>query len=140
MKYPPDWTVNDTSTSVVRFTSPDHFTNVLVHIGNQTSQTGRSLEEAAKLATAHPPTGFNLLELNANNYFLSGHPALRIVGVKSFGGSNGIPPFDVKAMSLVTYLGGKAYQLTYGGESERYSTNLQTGQEMIDSFQIIRGG
>ncbi len=152
MKYPPNWTVHDTTMSNytgergVKFTTPDGSGFLLVSISNQTNETGRSVEDAAKGFIAHPLTGAKLLEFNANTYFLSGHPAIRALAMASFGGpgepgaSQGIVPHDMKMMVLETYLGGKVYRVTYGSLPESYSTNLQTAQEMIDSFQIIRGG
>ena len=72
-----------------------------------------------------------LLEINSNNYFLSGHPALRTISIKSF------PSHDVRTMLLSTILGGRIYSIAYGAIAERSPDYLRSAQAMIDSFQII---
>ena len=42
-------------------------------------------EELAKTFISHQPFGFRPIEVNTNNYFLSGHPAARIIGIAGFG-------------------------------------------------------
>ena len=42
-------------------------------------------EELAKTFISHQPFGFRPIEVNTNNYFLSGHPAVRIIGIAGFG-------------------------------------------------------
>ena len=69
-----------------------------------------------------------------------------MIEMMSFGGrgepgfSQGMAPHDVKFMTLWTYLGGKVYEVTYGSPPENFYTDLQTAQQMIDSFQIIQAG
>jgi hypothetical protein len=46
----------------------------------------------------------------------------------------------VKQMSLVMSLNGKYYAVGYVSTPETFPTYLQTAQDMIDSFQVIRGG
>jgi hypothetical protein len=80
--------------------------------------------------------------MDKSGYFLSGHPALRAIGIGSFGGpgepgaTQGIEPRDVKMM-FVTVLGGKGYSVGYAALPENFPNLLQTAQTMIDSFQII---
>jgi hypothetical protein len=104
-----------------------------------------SLENVSKKLVMSPPPGFKPLEINTNNYFLSGHPAIRMLAIGSFGGpgepgaSQGIVPHDVKMMALVTTIGDKKYGVAYLSSPETYPNYLSVAQEMIDSFQAISG-
>ena len=72
----------------------------------------------------------NLLELDTSRYFLSGHPAIRLVETSS--------QLDLKAMVYNVVLNGKWYKVTYFvSPPEDFPKYLQTAQSMIDSFQII---
>lgn len=72
----------------------------------------------------------NILELDVSRYFLSGHPAIRIIETSSEPG--------LKAMTYNVLLNGKWYKVTYlVSQPEDFPIYLQTAQSMIDSFQII---
>jgi hypothetical protein len=81
--------------------------------------------------------------MDKSGYFLSGHPALRAIGIGSFGrpgepgATQGIEPHDVKMMMFMTILGGKEYSVGYLALPETFPNLLQTVQMMVDSFQII---
>ena len=146
IKYPSDWIVDDKNITTlgVKFMSPDSLANVLVSITNlQPNETGMSLENMSKKLVMHPPAGFKPLEINTDSYFLSGHPAVRMMAIGSFGGpgepgaSQGIVSHDVKMMFLVTKIGDKTYGVGYLSPPETYSNYLSVAQEMIDSFQAI---
>jgi hypothetical protein len=55
-------------------------------------------EDFAKIFISRQPFGFRPVEVNTNNYSLSGHPAARIIGIAGFGrpgepgASQGIEP------------------------------------------------
>ena len=72
-----------------------------------------------------------LLEFNSNNYLLSGHPAFRTITIKSLDTTN------FKFLAYGTVLADKTYLVTYVAPEQRFADQLQTGQSMIDSFQII---
>ena len=88
--------------------------------------------------------GENLLELDVTHYLLSGHPAIRLLEIQSFGGP-GQPklpkypePHNTKAMLYNVIVDGKWYKVAYAvTPPEDFSKHLQTAQSMIDSFQII---
>jgi hypothetical protein len=145
IKYPADWTIDDKNVSNygVKFTSPDTQGGVLVNVTTlRPNETSLSGEEYAKHIISHSPPGFKALEFDTNTYFLSGHPAARVIGLISLGGP-GEPGAsqrivgDVKFMAFVTTQVGKAYNVGYLAPLERYADNLQPAQIMIDSFQII---
>lgn len=69
----------------------------------------------------------NILELDVSRYFLSGHPAIRIIETSSEPG--------LKAMTYNVLLNGKVTYLV--SQPEDFPIYLQTAQSMIDSFQII---
>jgi hypothetical protein len=142
MKYPSDWSIEDKNMSTgVKFASPDGpgAGGVIV----SANETGKTLEDFANSLPSNQSHGLKLIEMDKNGYFLSGHPALRVIGIASFGGpgepgaSQGIEPHDVKMMMFVTVLGGKEYSVGYLALSESFPNQLQTAQTMIDSFQII---
>lgn len=146
IRYPFDWTVDDKNMSTlgVRIISPDKFGMVLVTIENlKQNETKMTLENISNSLSSHPPTGgFRLTEINKNTYFLSGHPAIRMTGIMSFGGpgepgaTQGIVG-DTKMMNLITVLGEKRYSVGYLAPIEIFPNYLQTAQTIIDSFEII---
>jgi len=81
--------------------------------------------------------------MDKNGYFLSGHPALRSIIIRGFGGpgepgaTQGVEPHDMKAMEFMTILGGKVFSVSYLALPENFPNQLQTAQTMKDSFQII---
>jgi hypothetical protein len=70
IKYPQDWTVNDTILGspilqhAVKITAPNNSGFVIISTRNQTNQTGKSIEEGARLFTTGLPylKNFRLLE------------------------------------------------------------------------------
>jgi hypothetical protein len=141
MKYPSDWTIDDKNMNTVgiKFTSSDGAGFVVV----TANETGKTLEDFANSLPSDQSHGFKLIEMDKSGYFLSGHPALRTIGIGSFGGpgepgaTQGVEPHDIKMMMFVTILGGKEYSVGYAALPENFSNLLQTAQTMIDSFQII---
>jgi hypothetical protein len=83
------------------------------------NQTGLSGQDLAKGFISHQPFGFRPIEVNTNNYFLSGHPAGTIIGIQGYGrpgepgASQGIEPHDVQMMMLLATSGGKGYNVGY---------------------------
>jgi len=148
MKYPSDWTLDakNVSSSTIRFIPPDGIGFVAVDTF-ETAERGKTTESIANefsnesLNEAH---GVKLIEVDKNGYFLSGHPALRIIYSQNFAKVPGGPrviqvmgPFDFKFMDFVVVLAGKEYIIMYATLPELFPNQLQTVQMMIDSFQII---
>jgi hypothetical protein len=152
IKYPSNWTVDDNAVvndSVVAFIPPDRVGIVSVGIGNATAhqiELNNMNDDSAKINAikSHLFGGEKLLELDVSRYLLSGHPAIRLVEIQSFGGP-GQPqspqypePHDTKAMLYNLILDGKWYNVAYSATPpEDFPKYLQTAQSMIDSFQII---
>lgn len=104
---------------------------------SQTDSLSQDQQQQCQQAlTTAPDAKGTLLEFNTNTYFLAGHPALRAVGIGN-GFNNG---HITKVMDLQSIFGGKLYDVGYIARPETFATYLQTVQEMIDSFQSIRGG
>jgi hypothetical protein len=100
---------------------PSHAENSatsLQALGDNIAETNRKSEYA---------TGFRLIEMNTNNYFLGGHPAVRVVYVASVNES------EVKG----TIVNGKEYGLVSTADNEFYSDYSDIFQHMLDTFQII---
>jgi hypothetical protein len=143
INYPSDWSIDDKNMSTIgiKFASPDGpgAGGVIV----SATETGKTIEDFANSLPFNQSHGLKLIEMDKNGYFLSGHPALRVIGIGSFGGpgepgeTQGIEPHDVKMMMFVTILGGKEYGVSYLALPESFPNQLQTAQTMIDSFQII---
>jgi len=138
IKYPSDWTVDDanvTNDQTVKFTSADRVGHLFVMIGNATQAqivvaNMNNESEKANAIRESLSSNENLLELDTNRYFLSGHPAIRLVETSS--------QLDIKAMVYNVLLNGKWYKVTYFvSPPEGFPKYLQTAQSMIDSFQII---
>jgi hypothetical protein len=80
----------------------------------------------------HLTPGERLIELDVTRYLLSGHLAIRIVEIQSFGGP-GQPissrPYDAKGMIYNVILGGKFYKVAYMvTPPESIPSYLQTAQ------------
>lgn len=90
IKYPSDWNVDDSNITgmgvvfgkepqgdvqVVRISDPD------IHLKEKYNIT---LEHDIRVhvLVLMQANGFRLIELNSNTYFLSGHPAVRVVGIQ----------------------------------------------------------
>lgn len=131
IKYPSNWVVDETNITGmtrVKFHSPDHLAGILVDVRNlRPNETGMSLDNISQILVAKHQY-VRLLEINRENYFLSGYPAIWSVG---------ITPHDIKTMMLFTIIGGKFYGIAYLSPSETYTNYLPLAQEMIDSFQVI---
>jgi hypothetical protein len=135
IKYPSDWLINDKDIRGIGFLlePPDTGGKILVSISNlKPNETGLSLDFLAR----HTLSG-RILELNTNTYFLSGHPAARVIEIQNFGTPQ-TPLADTKLMELFTVVGSRMYTVTYmATPPERFPNHLQTAQTVIDSFQII---
>jgi hypothetical protein len=139
--YPSGWSIterNITRSGVV-ISSPDNAGKILVSSINLSPiESKMSLSELAKsVLLSQTDSRSRLVELDANNYFLSGLPALKVVQIKNadvgLGGGNSA---EFKSMSLITLLEGKAYFVSYIAQPEIYPNFLQTVQTIIDSFEI----
>ena len=138
MKYPSDWTVNNTRVTndhTVRFTSADRVGHLFVTIRNATPAemiiaTMNDDSEKANAVRESLNSNANLLELDTSRYFLSGHAAIRLVETSS-------QP-DLKAMEYNTLLNGKRNKVTYFvSPFEDFPRDMRAAQSMIDSFQIM---
>ncbi|HZA06663.1 MAG TPA: hypothetical protein VE619_03080, partial [Nitrososphaeraceae archaeon] len=159
IKYPSDWTVDESNMPIrneVVFAPPDKGGIVGVMTENLTpeeaarinasSSSSSSIKNAS--ATQIPSnlsSSTKLLEFDPNGYyFLSGHHAIRLIEIQSYGGS-GQPyspqypqPHDAKIMLYGILSGTKSYSVMYGvSPPEDFPKYLQTAQSMINSFQLI---
>ena len=139
IKYPSDWTVNDTNTNNIIFNKVGQV-DVLV---SKVQHSNVSLADGIKKTLAGmEPKGFRLTELN-NNAYLAGHQAIRITGIHHYGGggeptsTSGVQPHDVKIMSSSIKSGMDVYIVSYISSPDTYFTYLPIVNQMLDSFQVI---
>jgi hypothetical protein len=120
INYPSDWIVDDKnmSTRGVTIVSPEGLGGGAVIISSEDlkpNETKMSLDNLSKLMMQHQGHGTRFLELNENNYFLSGHPAIRAIIIQSYGApgepgaTQGIEPHDAKMMMFLTISQAKKY-------------------------------
>jgi hypothetical protein len=120
IKYPSGWTVDTTkivSDHRVKFTSADGIGNVLVEVRNATDEQmaiATTNDESAKANGVRRllSPNENLLELDVTRYFLSGHPAIRLVEIVSEHHSSS-QLYDLKGMTYTVFVGGKWYKVGY---------------------------
>ena len=119
VEYPTDWIVNEDVSSgtvymtardiaaglIVAFTPAENPNASLQELGDKIIETNRNSEYA---------TGFRLIEMNTDNYFLGGQPAVRIVFVSTMEGS------EKKSMALGTIIDGKEYGLMSFSDNASY--------------------
>lgn len=143
IQYPSDWSASSVQTSRLLLGSPDHVAQVDILILDSVPN-GTSLEDAAKTVvradSAYP------LEINTNTYFLSRHPAARIIELATL-------PLDTlsshpeariiepgkpyKGMTWLTIIDNKAYIIAYAASPpERFTDYLHAAQMITNSFQI----
>jgi hypothetical protein len=131
IKYTSDWVVDDKNITTlgVKFMSPHTPAVELVVSIRNLNVSRMSLENMSKDIVTHPFPGFKFLEINTGTYFLSGYPAIRMVGIHT--------DTDIKKMILITNIRDKTYDVVYLSPQETYPNYLSVAQEMIDSFQAI---
>jgi hypothetical protein len=139
--YPSDWSISEKNIthSGVVIASPDMVGKVLVSAMNLSPIESKMSpsELAASVLSSQNNSRSRFVELDANNYFLSGHPALKIVQIRNTdAGLDGDTSGEYKSMSLITLVEGKAYFVSYIAQPEIYPNYLQTAQTIIDSFEI----
>ena len=94
-------------------------------------------ELAKSVMSSQNDSRSRFIELNANDYFLSGYPAVKIVQIRnSDAGLDDDAAGEYKSMSLITLLEGKAYFVSYIATPQMFPNYLQTAQTIIDSFEI----
>ena len=140
--YPSDWSINEgniTHTGAI-IASPDKAGKIIVSARNVSPlESNMTPPELAKsvLSSSQNDSRSRFIELDANNFFLSGHPAVKIVQIRNNGtGLEDSADVQYKSMTLVTILEGKAYFVSYVAQPEIYPNYLQTAQTIIDSFEI----
>ena len=156
IKYPSDWTVDESNMPIrneVVFAPPDKGGIVGVMTENLTPEEAARINASSSSsiknasATQIPSnlsSSTKLLEFDPNGYyFLSGHHAIRLIEIQSYGGpgqpySRQYPqPHDAKIMLYGILLGTKSYSVMHGvSPPEDFPKYLQTAQSMINSFQI----
>src|SRR5919206_2172614 len=140
--YPSDWSINEGNIthSGAIIASPDKTGRIVVSARNaspiESSMTPPELAKSV-LSSSQNDSRSRLIELDANNFFLSGHPAVKIVQIRNNAtGLEDSADIQYKSMSLVTIVEGKAYFVSYIAQPEKYPNYLQTAQTIIDSFEI----
>jgi hypothetical protein len=139
LKYPSNWTVNDTRIQCcheVVFWSPDGVAAIKVNVEKFTLQEAGVTnlnERANQLSTREKDSGAQLIEIDSNRYFLSGHPAIRIIEI---GSASDYPAR--KMMTYESFAGDKEYRVFYSvSPPEKFDTYLSIAQSMIDSLEMI---
>jgi hypothetical protein len=140
--YPSDWSINEGNIthSGAIIASPDKAGRIIVSARNVSPiESNMTAPELAKsvLSSSQNDSRSRFIELDANNFFLSGHPAVKIVQIRNNGtGLEDSADVQYKSLSLVTIVEGKAYFVSYIAQPEIYPNYLQTAQTIIDSFEI----
>jgi hypothetical protein len=106
------------------FTPAENPNSSLQELGNKIVETNRNSEYG---------TGFRLIEMNTDNYFLGGHSAVRIVFIFY----STIDGGETKSVALSSIVNGKEYGLITFSDIASYADYLPIFQHMIETFQII---
>ena len=143
IQYPSDWKKQENknysvdNTEVVNFSSPIS-EDVVVSVDTVNSTTPTTTTTALKqyvndsiISDLKTSPNFKLLESNANST-LGGNPAYSI----TYNNKDQNGPY--KGMDIVTIKNGKAYDISYTADPDRYDSVLQTVQTMINSFGLLK--
>jgi hypothetical protein len=150
IKYPSNWTVKKSGAEdyTIQFISSDRAASVgvsIYKIKNVTPEQVAAFMNASsnQFVSSLLPTQ-RLVEMDPNGHFLSGHPAIRVMLMQSYGvpGQPKTPQYseqhDIKTMGYITFVGKTMYNVGYSiTPPEDFPKYLQTAQSIIDSFQII---
>jgi eukaryotic-like serine/threonine-protein kinase len=143
IQHPSDWTVAENknysvdNTEVVNFSSPVS-EDVVVSVDTVNSTTPTTTITALKqyvndsiISDLKTSPSFKLLGSNANST-LGGNPAYSI----TYNDKDQNGPY--KGMDIVTIKNGKAYDISYTADPDRYASVLPTVQTMINSFGLLK--
>ncbi|HJT48330.1 MAG TPA: hypothetical protein VJ729_09105 [Nitrososphaeraceae archaeon] len=140
--YPSDWSINEENIthSGAIIESPDNTARIIVAARNVSPiESNMTTSELAKsvLSSSRNDSRSRFLELDSNNFYLSGQPAVKIVQIRNNETRlEDSADTQYKSMSLVTIVEGKAYFVSYIAQPETYAKNLEIAQTIIDSFEI----
>ena len=142
IQYPSNWMASTnqlpTYNSIIGFYSPlESLSDVLpveFALSITTYTNNISLDEYTKITrTALEQQGMEISESSATT--LAGNPAHKI----TFSPGDQIAqnsPVEFQFMQIFTIIGNKVYSLSYNAEASKFSTHLNTIQQMLDSVKI----
>lgn len=142
IQYPSNWMASTnqlpTYNSIIGFYSPlESLSDVLpveFALSITTYTNNISLDEYTKITrTALEQQGMEISESSSTT--LAGNPAHKI----TFSPGDQIAqnsPVEFKFMQIFTITGNKVYSLSYNAEASKFSTHLNTIQQMLDSVKI----
>lgn len=142
IQYPSNWMASSnqlpTYNSIIGFYSPlENLSDVLpveFALSITTYTNNISLDEYTKItSTALEQQGMEITESSSTT--LAGNPAHKI----TFSPGDQIAqnsPVEFKFMQIFTAIGNKVYLLSYNAEASKFSTHLNTIQQMLDSVKI----
>ena len=142
IQYPSNWMASTnqlpTYNSIIGFYSPlESLSDVLpveFALSITTYTNNISLDEYTKITrTALEQQGMEISESSATT--LAGNPAHKI----TFSPGDQIAqnsPVEFKFMQIFTTIGNKVYSLSYNAEASKFSTHLDTIQQMLHSVKI----
>jgi hypothetical protein len=142
IQYPSNWMASTnqlpTYNSIIGFYSPlESLSDVLpveFALSITTYTNNISLDEYTKITrTALEQQGMEISESSATT--LAGNPAHKI----TFSPGDQIAqnsPVEFNFMQIFTIIGNKVYSLSYNAEASKFSTHLNTIQQMLDSVKI----
>lgn len=142
IQYPSNWMASTnqlpTYNSIIGFYSPlESLSDVLpveFALSITTYTNNISLDEYTKITrTALEQQGMEITESESTT--LAGNPAHKI----TFSPGDQIAqnsPVEFKFMQIFTTIGSKVYSLSYNAEASKFSTHLDTIQQMLNSLKI----
>ena len=142
IQYPSNWMASTnqlpTYNSIIGFYSPlESLSDVLpveFALSITTYTNNISLDEYTKITrTALEQQGMEISESSATT--LAGNPAHKITFLPGDQIAQN-SPVEFKFMQIFTIIGNKVYSLSYNAEASKFSTHLNTIQQMLDSVKI----
>jgi len=142
IQYPSNWMASTnqlpTYNSIIGFYSPLESLSDVLPVEFSLSITpytnNISLDEYTKItSTALEQQGMEIIESETTT--LAGNPAHKI----TFSPGDQIAqnsPIEFKFMQIFTTIGNKVYSLSYNAEASKFSTHLDTIQQMLNSLKI----
>jgi hypothetical protein len=142
IQYPSNWMASSnqlpTYNSIIGFYSPlESLSDVLpveLALSITTYTNNISLDEYTKVtSTALEQQGMKITESESTT--LAGNPAHKI----TFSPGDQIAqnsPVEFNFMQIFTIIGNKVYSFSYNAEASKFSTHLDTIQQMLDSLKI----
>jgi hypothetical protein len=138
IEYPSDWTISHID-STTYISTPDRTATLFISINSSIDQNMTTEELVNKFVEAAYNSPYakdlSLIDRNANDYYLAGHPAARVEFMaKQFNPITG--ETQQRMVSLASIINGKGYSIAASAPDSKFSDFAAQFGHMLYSFSV----